>query len=138
MVAKIKMGLAKELRLGNLDAKRDWGYSGDYIKAMWLMLQQDVADDYVIATGETHTVKEFVDSAFRYADLNWQDYVVIDDKFYRPAEVHQLTGDYSKAKKELGWSPTIKFKELVKMMVEYDIECLQKSSGRTVIKQTNV
>lgn len=137
-VAKIKMGLAKELRLGNLEAKRDWGFSGDYIEAMWLMLQQDVPDDYVVATGEAHTVEEFVESAFKCVDLNWQDYIVIDEKFYRPAEVHQLTGDYSKAKKELGWSPTIKFKELVEMMVEYDVECLQKAVGKTVIDATCV
>lgn len=126
-VAEIKLGLAKELRLGNLEAKRDWGFSGDYVKAMWLMLQQDKPDDYVVATGETHTVKEFVELAFSYAGLNWKDYVVIDKEFYRPAEVNILMGDYSKARKELGWEPKVKFKELVKMMVDCDIERISKT-----------
>lgn len=120
-VAKIKLGLANELRLGNLEAKRDWGFAGDYVKAMWLMLQQDEPDDFVIATNETHSVKEFVELAFSYAGLDWKDYVVIDKMFYRPAEVYLLIGDYSKGKKKLGWEPTIKFKELVKMMVEADL-----------------
>ena len=123
--AEIKMGLAKELRLGNLDAKRDWGYAGDYVKAMWLMLQHDEPDDFVIATGETHSVKEFLEIAFNYVGLKWQDYVVIDDKFYRPAEVHQLIGNYAKANKILGWSPTVKFHELVEMMVEGDIKKIE-------------
>ena len=120
-VAKIKLGLANELRLGNLEAKRDWGFAGDYVKAMWLMLQQDEPDDFVIATNETHSVKEFVELAFSYAGLDWKDYVVIDKMFYRPAEVHLLIGDYSKGKKKLGWEPTVKFEELVKMMVEADL-----------------
>jgi len=120
-VAEIKMGLSKELRLGNLDAKRDWGFASDYVKAMWLMLQQDKPDDYVVATGKTHTVREFVELAFSCADLDWGDYVVVDQNFYRPAEVHQLTGDYSKAKKVLGWVPQVTFSELVEMMVEADI-----------------
>jgi len=124
-VAKIKLGLVKELRLGNLEARRDWGFSGDYVKAMWLMLQQDKAEDYVIATGETHSVKEFVELAFHYAGLDWQDYVVIDEQLYRPAEVFVLIGDYSKARKKIGWSPTIKFEKLVTMMVDADLKSLQ-------------
>jgi GDPmannose 4,6-dehydratase len=121
-VAKIKLGMENELRLGNLEAKRDWGFSGDYVKAMWLMLQQDEPDDYVIATNETHSVKEFVELAFSYAGLDWKDYVVIDERFFRPAEVQLLMGDYSKGKKKLGWKPTVKFEELVKMMVEADLK----------------
>ena len=121
-VAQIKLGLSKELRLGNLEAKRDWGFSGDYVRAMWLILQQPVADDYVIGTGETHSVREFVELAFNYAGLNWKDYVVEDKNFYRPAEVNVLMADYSKAKKTFGWEPKVKFAELVKMMVDSDIE----------------
>ena len=120
-VAEIKFGLAKELELGNLDAKRDWGFAGDYIEAMWLILQQDKPDDYVIATGETHSVKEFVQLAFKHAGLDWKKYVKIDKKFYRPAEVHILLGDYSKARKKFGWKPKVKFQELVKMMVDNDL-----------------
>ncbi|MDH5631281.1 MAG: GDP-mannose 4,6-dehydratase, partial [Gammaproteobacteria bacterium] len=121
-VAKIKMGLSKELRLGNLEAKRDWGFAGDYVKAMWLMLQQDKPDDYVVATGETHTVQEFAEVAFDYVGLDWQDYVVVDETFYRPAEVHPLRGDYSKAERVLGWVPRVRFSELVEMMVEADVK----------------
>jgi len=121
-VAKIKMGLSKELRLGNLEAKRDWGFAGDYVKAMWLMLQQDKPDDYVVATGETHTVQEFAEVAFDYVGLDWQDYVVVDETFYRPAEVHPLRGDYSKAERVLGWIPRVRFSELVEMMVEADVK----------------
>jgi len=124
-VAEIKYGLTKKLCLGNLGAKRDWGFAGDYVKAMWLMLQQDKPDDYVIATGETHSVKEFVEMAFSYAGLNWKKYVVKDKTFYRPAEVHLLIGDYSKAKRKLGWQPKVKFKDLVKIMVEADLERLK-------------
>jgi len=124
--AKIKLGLEKKLRLGNLEAKRDWGFAGDYIKAMWLMLQQDKPDDYVIATGETHSVKEFVELAFAYVGLNWKKHVIIDKTFYRPAEVHLLKGNYGKAKRKLGWRPTIVFKDLVKMMVEADLEKIKK------------
>ena len=120
-VSKIKLGIEKELRLGNLEAKRDWGFAGDYVKAMWLMLQQPEPDDYVIATNETHSVKEFVENAFEYAGLNWKDHVVVDPMFYRPAEVHQLMGDYSKGKEKLNWEPTVKFEELVKMMMEADL-----------------
>lgn len=125
-VAKIKLGLGKELRLGNLDAKRDWGFAGDYIEAMWLMLQQDKCDDYVIATNQTHSVKDFVELAFKHVGLNWEDYVTIDKRFYRPAEVHILRGDYSKAKKVLGWEPKVTFEELVKMMVDSDLERIRK------------
>ncbi len=127
-VAEIKFGLAKELRLGNLNARRDWGFSGDYVKAMWLMLQQDKPDDYVIATGETHTVKEFVQVAFAHAGLDWKKYVKVDKNFYRPAEVNILLGDYSKAKKKFGWKPQVKFKELVKMMVDADLKRLREKA----------
>lgn len=121
-VALIKNGLANELRLGNLDAKRDWGFAGDYVEAMWLMLQQDRPDDYVIATNETHTVKEFVELAFERADLDWQKYVKLDEKFMRPAEVDLLIGDPARAKKDLGWEPKTSFKQLVNMMVDSDME----------------
>ncbi len=120
--ARIKLGLVEKLRLGNLEAKRDWGYAGDYVKAMWLMLQQEEPDDYVVATGQTHSVREFTELVFQYLGLKWQDYVVIDDNFYRPAEVNELRGDYSQAKKKLGWQPKVKFEELVKMMVEADLK----------------
>lgn len=125
-VARIKLGKQKELRLGNLDAKRDWGFAGDYVKAMWLMLQQEQADDYVIATGETHTVQELVEIAFGHAGLKWQDHVVIDPKFVRPAEVDLLLGDPNKAKKKLGWELEVSFERLVKMMVESDLEKVAK------------
>jgi len=125
-VAEIKLGQAEELRLGNLDAKRDWGFSGDYVKAMWLMLAQDKPEDYVIATAEAHSVREFVKIAFDYVGLNWKDYVVIDKTLYRPAEVSLLMGDYAKARKKLGWKPTVKFEELVRMMVEADLERLSR------------
>ena len=121
-VVKIKKGLERELKLGNLDAKRDWGYAGDYVKAMWLMLQQKKPDDYVIATNETHSVREFVSQAFDYVGLNWKDYVVIDKRFYRPAEINLLKGDYSKGKRILGWEPKIKFKELVKLMMDAELK----------------
>lgn len=121
-VARIKMGLSKELRMGNLDAKRDWGYAGDYVKCMWLMLQQKEPEDYVVSTDETHTVKELVETAFMHAGLEWKDYVVIDPKFVRPAEVDLLLGDSSKAREKLKWQPKVKFEELIKMMLDYDIE----------------
>ena len=124
-VAQIKLGLTDELRLGNLDSQRAWGYAGDYVKAMWLMLQQDSPDDYVIATGETHSVEEFLDLAFGCVDLDWHDYVVQDPRFMRPAEVDLLVGDPSKAGGKLGWEPTVSFPELVKMMVDADIKMLQ-------------
>jgi len=120
--AKIKLGLASELRLGNLDAKRDWGFAGDYVKAMWLMLQQDEPEDYVIATGVTHSVKDLVQIAFDYVNLNWEDYVIVDPKFVRPAEVDLLLGDSTKAKDKLGWKPAVDFKSLIKMMVDADLE----------------
>lgn len=122
--AKIKLGQQKELRLGNLDARRDWGYAGDYVQAMWLMLQQESPDDYVIATGETHSVRELCQAAFDCVGLNWEDYVVIDEKFYRPAEVDLLIGDCSKAKTQLGWTPAVTFQELIEMMVKADLESL--------------
>ncbi|MBU6361978.1 MAG: GDP-mannose 4,6-dehydratase [Chloroflexi bacterium] len=125
-VAKIKLGLQKELRMGNLDARRDWGFAGDYVRAMWLMLQQDHPDDYVIATGETHAVSELLDVAFSYVGLNYQDHVIIDPKFYRPAEVDLLIGDPAKAKKALGWEPQVSFKVLVHMMVDADLAELKK------------
>ena len=124
-VARIKMGLANELRLGNLDAKRDWGFAGDYVEAMWLMLQQSEPDDYVVATGETHSVREFVEIAFGAAGLDWKKYVVLDPKFLRPAEVELLVGDPAKAKKKLGWAPKVSFQELIKMMVDADIKGLK-------------
>ncbi|GMV21740.1 MAG: GDP-mannose 4,6-dehydratase [Acidimicrobiia bacterium] len=121
-VAKIKAGLTQELRLGNLDAQRDWGFAGDYVRAMWLMLQQEDADDYVIATGESHSVRELVEIAFAHAGLDWQKHVVIDPAFLRPAEVDHLIGDCSKAKARLGWSPSVDFPGLVRMMVDADLE----------------
>lgn len=124
-VARIKLGLQTELRMGNLDAKRDWGFAGDYVKAMWLMLQQDKADDYVISTGETHTIEELVEIAFSHVGLNWRDYVVVDQKFVRPAEVDLLLGDCTKAKQELGWELEVGFEQLVKMMVDSDMNKLK-------------
>lgn len=129
--AKIKLGLVNELRMGNLDAKRDWGFAGDYVKAMWLMLQQPEPDDYVIATGETHSVKELVETAFTYLDMDYKDFVVIDERFIRPAEVDLLIGDNTKAKKKLGWEPEIDFERLVKMMVDADLELLKKENNIT-------
>lgn len=124
--ARIKLGLDRELRLGNLEAKRDWGYAGDYIRAMWLMLQQDEPDDYVIATGESHSVREFLELAFGFVNLDWKEYVVIDEKLFRPSDVYELKGDFGKAKKKLGWEPKINFEGLVKMMVEADLKRTQE------------
>jgi GDPmannose 4,6-dehydratase len=121
-LAAIKQGRASELRLGNLDAKRDWGFAGDYVEAMWRMLQQEKPDDYVIATGETHSVREFVEESFGYAGLDWKKHVVIDEKYFRPAEVDLLLGDPTKAKQVLGWEPKVTFKALVKLMVDADME----------------
>ena len=121
-IAEILAKKIDKIYLGNLDAKRDWGFAGDYVEAMWLMLQQPKADDYVIATGETHSVREFLEEAFGIVGLDWQKYVEIDQKYFRPAEVDLLIGDSSKAKKNLGWEPKVKFKDLVKMMVEADIK----------------
>jgi len=123
--AKIKLGLSNELRLGNLDAKRDWGFAGDYVKAMWLMLQQEKPDDYVISTGITHSVRDLVQIAFDYVNLNWKDYVIVDPKFVRPAEVELLLGDSTKALKKLGWAPETSFEELIKMMIEADLERIE-------------
>jgi len=128
--AKIKLGITKELRMGNLDAKRDWGFAGDYVKAMWLMLQQDEPDNYVVATGATHSVKDLVETAFAYLDLDFQEYVKIDKKYIRPAEVDLLIGDSSKAKKELGWEPEVSFEGLIKKMVDADMELLKKEYGK--------
>ncbi|MEW5595814.1 GDP-mannose 4,6-dehydratase [Peribacillus frigoritolerans] len=121
-VAKIKLGLQKELRLGNLDSKRDWGFAGDYVKGMWLMLQQEKPDDYVLATGRTHTVKEFVEVAFQHAGLDWKEYVIQDEKFMRPAEVDLLLGNPQKANDKLGWQPEVTFEQLVKSMVDHDLK----------------
>jgi GDPmannose 4,6-dehydratase len=120
--AKIKLGIENEVRLGNLEAKRDWGHSRDYVRAMWLMLQQDERDDYVVASGESHSVRDFLEAAFNYVDLDYRDYFIIDDNLYRPSEVNLLQGDASKAREKLGWSPTVSFEELVKEMVEGDLE----------------
>ena len=129
-VAKIKLGLAKELRLGNLEARRDWGFAGDYVKAMWRMLQQPQPDDYVVASGETHSVAELCDVAFGHVDLSYRDYVVQDPKYFRPAEVDLLVGDASQAGRVLGWEPSMTFTELIKMMVEADLEAIR--NGREV------
>ncbi len=124
-VAKIKMGISDELRLGNLDARRDWGFAGDYVRAMWQIVQNDMPQDYVIATGETHSVEEFLALAFGYVDLDWRKFVVQDPRFMRPAEVDLLVGDASKAGKELGWEPKVTFKELVHMMVDADLKLIR-------------
>lgn len=125
-VAKIKLGLQDDLYLGNLDSKRDWGYAKEYVEAMWLMLQQDKPDDYVIATGETHTIKEFVEAAFDHVQLDWEKHVKSDPRYFRPAEVDLLIGDASKAKKKLGWEPKVTFNELVQIMVDADIQDLKE------------
>jgi len=130
-VAKIKLGLSDTLSLGNLNAKRDWGFAGDYVKAMWLMLQQDQPNDYVVATGVSHSVQELVEVAFAHADLDWHDYVQIDQKLHRPAEVDRLVGNSSKARTELKWEPTVDFKKLIEMMVDADLERLTKDSQYT-------
>jgi len=126
-VARIKHGLSDELRLGNLDSRRDWGFAGDYVQAMWRMVQHDVAEDFVIATGKTHSVQRFLEEAFGHVDLDWHDYVVQDERFMRPAEVDLLVGDPGKAGEKLGWEPTVTFAELVRMMVDADLERVQKS-----------
>jgi len=128
-VARIKLGLADELRLGNLDAKRDWGFAGDYVEAMWLMLQAEAPDDYVIATGEEHSVQEFADIAFAHAGLERNEYVKIDPEFLRPAEVDHLVGDAAKAREQLGWEPGVSFRELVEMMVDADLERLSSTAS---------
>lgn len=129
-VARIKYGLEKTLRLGNLQAKRDWGYAPEYVEAMWLMLQQEEPDDYVIATGETHSVKEFAAEAFAVVGLDWRDYVVEDPAFKRPADVELLVGDASKARQKLGWRPRTTFKDLVRLMVEADLKRVESQCKR--------
>ena len=129
-VARISLGMARELRLGNLDAKRDWGYAGDYVEVMWRMLQQKRAEDFVVATGESHTVRDFARIAFDHAGLNWKKYVKVDRKFYRPAEVNHLLGNARKAQRMFGWKPRVSFEGLVRMMVDADIARLQKHSRR--------
>ncbi|MFT5524395.1 MAG: GDPmannose 4,6-dehydratase [Pirellulaceae bacterium] len=125
-VARIKFGLQDKLKLGNLDAQRDWGFAGDYVRAMWLMLQQDEPVDYVISTGEKHSVREFAQLAFDRVGLDWEEYVEIDPKFYRPADVHTLCGDCSKARKEFGWEPEVTFEQLVHMMIDADLKRVEK------------
>jgi GDPmannose 4,6-dehydratase len=127
--AKIKLGLANELHLGNLDAQRDWGFAGDYVKAMWLMLQQNQPDDYVVATGKTHSVRNLCEEAFSYLGLDWEDHVVVDPAFIRPAEVDRLVGDASKARQVLGWQPAVSFPELIHMMVDADLALLRRENG---------
>ena len=128
-VAQIALGQATELRLGNLDAKRDWGFAGDYVEAMWRMLQQEAPDDFVICTGETHSVREFCEFAFGRAGLDYKDHVVVDERFFRPAEVDLLVGDAAKAETQLGWRPRTRFKQLVEMMVDHDLETLQRQGA---------
>ena len=125
-VARIKLGLASELRLGNLESRRDWGYAGDYVRAMWLMLQQHEPDDYVIATGETHSIRELCEEAFGYLDLDWQEYVGQDPRFMRPVEVDLLVGDAGKARQVLAWEPVVDFRQLVRMMVDSDLKLLKE------------
>ena len=130
--AKIKLGLTHEIRLGNMDSQRDWGFAGDYVEAMWLMLQQDKPDDFVIATGRTHTIERLVEVAFQCVDLDWKNYVVQDEKFMRPAEVDLLVGDSTKAKNILGWEPEVRFEQLIQMMVESDLERLKKDPSDAI------
>jgi GDPmannose 4,6-dehydratase len=132
-VARIKLGLDREIRLGNLDSQRDWGWAPDYVRGMWMMLQQDTPDDYVLSTNETHTVREFCEIAFSHVGLNYQDHVVLDERFVRPAEVDLLIGDSSKARKALGWEPSIDFPTLVQQMVDADLELLRALDKRTAV-----
>jgi GDPmannose 4,6-dehydratase len=136
-VARIAAGLDKKLKLGNLEARRDWGYAPDFVKAMWLMLQQDRPDDYVIATGETHTVEEFAKAAFEHVGLDRRKYVICDKSFYRPSEVNELCGDYSKAGKALGWAPSVKFNDLVGIMVDSDMRLLKEKGGAAAVAHKN-
>lgn len=131
-VAKIKLGLSNELRIGNLDAQRDWGFAGDYVKAMWMMLQQDAPEDYVVATGQTHSVERLLEVAFSTVDLEWRNYTVQDERFMRPAEVDLLVGDPTKAHAKLGWEPEVSFEELIQMMVEADLERLKKDPEKLI------
>lgn len=137
-VARIKAGLQKELYLGNLDAKRDWGYAKEYVEAMWLMLQQAEADDYVIATNETHSVREFLVEAFTHVGLHWEDFVKLDERYLRPTEVDLLIGDYTKARTSLGWQPKTSFKELVHIMVDADIQLLQEQLSGKIARESEV
>ena len=137
-LGRIKMGLQEKLYLGNLDSKRDWGFAGDYVDAMWRMLQQDKPDDYVVATGEAYSVRQFVEIAFGLLGLDWKDFVVTDPRYFRPAEVDHLLGDPSKAKRVLGWTPSVPFTELVRQMVEHDLElaeqeCTLRRAGHTIV-----
>ncbi len=136
-VARIKAGLQEKLYLGNLDAKRDWGYAPDYVEAMWMMLQTDEPDDYVVATGETHSVREAVDVAFAHVDLDPDEYVEIDPNYYRPSEVDELLGDASKAKEKLGWEPKVRFKELIELMVDADAEALEAQMAGRVARSSH-
>lgn len=133
---RIKLGLQDKLYLGNLDARRDWGYAGDYVEAMWLMMQSDEPEDYVIATGETHSVRDFLNEAFGLLDIDWQKHVDIDPRYYRPTEVDLLLGDASKAREKLGWEPKVSFKELVRLMVEHDMELAQAEQATHAAKET--
>ncbi len=128
--ARIKLGLANELRLGNLESRRDWGFARDYVEAMWLMLQQDSPDDYVVCTGETHSVRDFCEAAFTHVGLDYRDYIVQDPRFYRPAEIDLLVGNPRRAREKLGWEPKVSFEELVQMMVEHDLKSLEKRNSQ--------
>ncbi len=128
-VARIKCGLANKLQMGNLESKRDWGFAGDYVRAMWMMLQQPEPDDYVLATGKTHSIRQLLDAAFAAVGLDWEKYVEVDPKLLRPAEVDHLCGDATKARERLGWEPEVSFEELIKMMVEADLEAVQRSEN---------
>ena len=136
-VARIKHGLDQELRLGNLDSRRDWGYAGDFVRAMWMMLQEDEPDDYVISTGTSRTIREFCEVAFAHAGLDWRQYVVVDERFLRPAEVHTLLGDATKAREKLGWEPEVGFEEMVQQMVDWDLEQVahQSASVRPALRR---
>jgi len=136
--SRIKLGLQEKLYLGNLEARRDWGHALDYVRAMWMMIQADTADDFVIATGETHSIREFLDLAFEHLDLDWKKYVELDPKYYRPAEVDLLIGDASKARRVLGWEPTISFRELVKLMVDYDLELAKRELKTSSVDTSGV
>src|SRR5438132_12942284 len=136
-VARIKLGREEKLYLGNLDAKRDWGYAADYMEAVWLMLQQDEPDDYVIATGETHSVREFLDEAFGHVGLNWKSHVEIDPRYYRPTEVDVLLGDASKARKKLGWQARVRFRDLVRMMVDADLQAESTRASDPAVAQNH-
>jgi GDPmannose 4,6-dehydratase len=134
-VARIRHGLQDRLYLGNLDARRDWGYAPEYVEGMWRMLQQTAPDDYVLATGETHSVREFVEAAFAHVGLDWRQYVEVDPQYYRPTEVDCLLGDASKARRQLGWAPQTRFRELVKIMVDEDVHSLEQSLSGQAVRQ---